>query len=293
MSSDNSNKKKNLNSVDPMNLLLYNKFNQLNSADGKGKLLNSNQFQSGNGANSQPYYVIVPQIPANTPFEEILESGSFDSNPPLHQQQKRRKSKDKPAQKLSWWHRLLPQSLRPQPPATAVSNEQSSEENASDSSRYKDTKFKSSYLKAPESDLFTEVYGTGLQPNIPLPVFQPMNTAQLLQTLPYQQAAGFHTPGGGMLGLPGGSSSSLSSLYPTGVDGEPNEEEAAAEEDAEEEEGHSSSQSSTLADRMKNWWKNIFKSGEKSEKSQQQQEHNARKAVSRLTPKILISNGII
>lgn len=287
MTSDNSNKKKNLNSVDPMNLLLYNKFNQLNSADGKGKMLNSNQ-------NNQPYYVILPQpIPANTPFEDILENGSFDANPPVHQQQKRRKSKDKPAQKLSWWHRLLPQSLRPQPPAPAASShEQSSEENASDSSRYKDTKFKSSYLKAPESDLFTEVYGTGLQPNIPLPVFQPMNTAQLLQTLPYQQAAGFHTPGGGMLGLPGGSSSSLSSLYPTGAEGEPNEEEAAAEEDAEEEEGHSSSQNPTLADRMKNWWKNIFKSGEKSEKSQQQ-DHHSRKAASRLTPKILISNGII
>lgn len=293
MPGENSNKKKNLNSVDPMNLLLYNKFSQL--SDGKGKILNSNQFPSSasNNGNNQPYYVILqPPLQANTPFEDILESGAFDTNPPVHQQQKRRKSKDKPAQKLSWWHRLLPQSLRPQPPPAPASNEQSSEENASDSSRYKDTKFKNSYLKAPESDLFTEVYGTGLQPNIPLPVFQPMNTAQLLQTLPYQQAAGFHTPSGGMLGLPGGSSSSLSSLYPTGAEGEPSEEEAAAEEDAEEEEGHSSSQNPTLADRMKNWWKNIFKSGEKSEKSNPQ-EHNARKAASRLTPKILLSNGII
>ena len=95
-----------------------------------------------------------------------------------------------------------------------------------------------------------------------------------------------------MLGLPGGSSSSLASLYPTGAEGEPSEEEAAAEEDAEEEEGHSSSQSPTLADRMKHWWKNIFKSGEKSEKNAQQ-EHHARKAASRLTPKLLIANRII
>lgn len=286
---ESTNKKKNLNSVDPMNLLLYNKLNQQN-LEGKTKMMNSNGLQQSNNPN-QPYYVILPQLPASNPYDDLFDS-AIDSNPPP-QHQKRRKSTSKQQGKLSWWHRLLPERLRPQINQQTTSSETSSEENQSDDGmKYKDTKFKNSYLKAPssENDLFTEVYGTGLQPNLPLPVFQPMSAAQLLQTLPYQQT-GYHTGNGnGMLGLPPSASSfgGGSSLF-SGIDGEPSEEEAAAEEDAEDEEGHSSSQSPTLADRMKNWWKNIFKSSSSDkEKTNNQHDHNARKAASKLSPKILI-----
>lgn len=288
---ESSNKKKTLNSVDPMNLLLYNKLNQLNSADstgtstGKNKLLNAN-FASSNANSNQPYYVILPQMPTNSlnSLDDIFDTG-LDSNPPIHPQQKRRKSTAKPA-KLSWWQRLLPERLRPQTNANTASGEAtSSEENQSnESSRYKDTKFKNSYLKAPDTgDLFTEVYGTGLQPNVPLPVFQPMS--QLYQTLPYQNA-GTNYHNGAVLGLSGSSGSPL--FGHTGLgDGEPSEEEAAAEEDAEEEEAHNNA-NSTFGDRMKNWFKNIFGKSSPGSNTNNQPENARKSSASKISPKILM-----